>query len=507
MPASPFIVTERTVDAQYMREYPHATTTQEAPLKLVVNKYTPSDNQTPQPGDVTLIGLIRCIKAGFTRGLPPLTQEDKKSLATARQRFWDLSKKPIPGFNHDFINLRNGHKLHYIHNKHAITQPKNLIIFFHGFPDSSLMWRNLLSHRDRNQAVARDDNLIVCVDLPGYGGSDSFAEYDTGVLEALAEFCISVRQRHCESPAKVVLVAHDWGCNLATRLAVEAPMVADQFVLMNGLFTDLAIVNFTRHVQCLPQMLSHLRLWELFKTCTLLLRQIWCLAYVFTFDLSERVVGYALGTWNEMAVMRALIRLANVRNSDFDFVEALAATLGPGESEAQTSISTNIRAPGIPESYGDSVQARAKSPANILWNMTGLYRNGVLRGPWAKSEELLGSLRETGVASRRDHGAAGSKGAEDVQGPQLNVATTVIWGLKDHVMLPEICLDGIHAYLAPRSEVIVLPNSAHWVPIDTEGVRVILAVLKHHTAEWQDGRIGEKMLNEVYRGARLISRT
>ncbi|KAL4962774.1 alpha/beta fold hydrolase [Aspergillus stella-maris] len=465
------------------------------------------------------LGLIRCIKTGFTNSQPPLTQKDKESLAKARQRFWDLSKQPIPGFNHDFIKLRNGQKLHYIHNRHTIARPQGLIIFFHGFPDSSLMWRNLLCHRDRKQAVARD-NLIVCVDLPGYGGSDSFAEYDTGVLEALAEFCISMRQHHCEILTKVVLVAHDWGCNLATRLATEAPVIADQFVLLNGLFTDLAIANFTRRIQSLPRLLSNLDLWELCKTCTVLLRQIWCLAYVFTFDLPEVIVGYILGTWNEMAVLRALVRLANVRNFDFDFVEALAATLGPGESESQTSTSTNISTPGVPKSYGDSVRARAKSPAAVVWNMTGLYRNGVLRGKWTKSEELLRSLREiesekhnektrllTQANLQHEHDTAKTKGVGDIQGPLLKAPTTVIWGLKDHVMLPEICLDGLHAFLAPPSEIIVLPRSAHWVPVDTEGIRVLLAVLKHHTTDKQDGRINEITLDEVYRGAKLVSRT
>ncbi|KAJ5533125.1 toxin biosynthesis protein [Penicillium frequentans] len=57
MSSSPFIVTEHTVDTQYIREYPRATTTQDAPLKLIVKKYTPVDNLDPQPGDVTLVGF------------------------------------------------------------------------------------------------------------------------------------------------------------------------------------------------------------------------------------------------------------------------------------------------------------------------------------------------------------------------------------------------------------------------------------------------------------------
>ncbi|PYI12959.1 alpha/beta-hydrolase [Aspergillus violaceofuscus CBS 115571] len=53
--AFPYTVTEHVIDSQYIREYPRATTTQDAPLKLCVKKYTPIDNPRPEPGDVTII--------------------------------------------------------------------------------------------------------------------------------------------------------------------------------------------------------------------------------------------------------------------------------------------------------------------------------------------------------------------------------------------------------------------------------------------------------------------
>lgn len=52
-----FTVTDHTVDCQHLREYPRAAAPQDAPLKLLVKKYTPVDNPHPQPGDVTLIGV------------------------------------------------------------------------------------------------------------------------------------------------------------------------------------------------------------------------------------------------------------------------------------------------------------------------------------------------------------------------------------------------------------------------------------------------------------------
>lgn len=93
------------------------------------------------------------------------------------------------------------------------------------------MWRSLL----REPAIPYSSATLVCVDLPGYGGSDSFEKHDTSVLDALIEFIVSMRETYNESGEKnTIIVGHDWGCVLAFRLAAEAPSIADRFVLTNG---------------------------------------------------------------------------------------------------------------------------------------------------------------------------------------------------------------------------------------------------------------------------------
>lgn len=87
---------------------------------------------------------------------------------------------------------------------------------------------------------------MVAVDLPGYGGSDSFSRYGaTEVLEALTEFIVAMREQYLSGNEacigqgevesnKVFIVGHDWGCVLGYRLASEAPCLADRFILTNG---------------------------------------------------------------------------------------------------------------------------------------------------------------------------------------------------------------------------------------------------------------------------------
>lgn len=115
------------------------------------------------------------------------------------------------------------------------------MIFFHGFPDSSLVWRYVLQ-----SSALQESATLVTVDLPGYGGSDSFSHYGaTEVLEALTEFIVAMREQYLSANGfdngqeagesnKVFIVGHDWGCVLSYRLASEAPCLADRFILTNG---------------------------------------------------------------------------------------------------------------------------------------------------------------------------------------------------------------------------------------------------------------------------------
>ncbi|KAI9367083.1 toxin biosynthesis protein [Aspergillus egyptiacus] len=69
----PFHVTEHVIDGQYIREYPRATATPDAPLKLSVKQYTPVSNPNPQPGDVTIVAVHG---TGFPKELyEPLWEE------------------------------------------------------------------------------------------------------------------------------------------------------------------------------------------------------------------------------------------------------------------------------------------------------------------------------------------------------------------------------------------------------------------------------------------------
>lgn len=98
-----------------------------------------------------------------------------------------------------------------------------------------MMWRHLLAE----PAIPISSARLVCLDLPNFGGSDTFDVPDTSVLEAVTEFIIAIREEHEEALTdskdfSTVIIAHDWGCAISFRLAAEAPQLADRFILSNG---------------------------------------------------------------------------------------------------------------------------------------------------------------------------------------------------------------------------------------------------------------------------------
>ena len=80
MSSSSFVVTERVLPCQHIREYPRAVKSAQASLKIAIKEYQPRDNFDAGPGSVTII-------AAHANGLPKETYEP----------LWDDLKSAFPG--------------------------------------------------------------------------------------------------------------------------------------------------------------------------------------------------------------------------------------------------------------------------------------------------------------------------------------------------------------------------------------------------------------------------
>ncbi|RVX71153.1 hypothetical protein B0A52_03519 [Exophiala mesophila] len=420
------------------------------------------------------------------------TEQDKLQYAIAKDQFWNLAKSPIPNFCHNFYTLRNNLKLHYISNREGPFNG-NLVIFFHGFPDSCVMWRHLLQEK----SIPLQDATLVAVDLPGFGGSDSFPKYDTQILDALSEFVVAMRDTYIPveqaDSIDTLIVGHDWGCILGFRLAAEAPALADRFILTNAPHTQLALANVKGIVQSSSMIFKQFRrspwkqwscLSKAYNTIKPLLVQVYMMGYIFIFNLSTLYVNF-LGIGGNYAFMRSVTMSAyDLKSPEWSFPECLATSFGPGKEELDTAIpSTSSTSPG--ETYGASVIARAKSHGQAFWNMTGYYRHGVSSRPWTKSLETIADLYAL-ESSASESSSPGSRRRASISNGALfavphkgalKAPTYVLWGEKDQACSREICLNGLGDYLAKDSEVTILPRTSHWTPIQKESRAVLARVI------------------------------
>ncbi|KAL4982426.1 hypothetical protein BDW68DRAFT_192169 [Aspergillus falconensis] len=395
----------------------------------------------------------------------------------ARNRLWDLSKKWTV-FAHQIHTLRSGFKFHYVSNDINTTTSASrpLVIFIHGFPDSWGIWRHILSEKSLQNSAT-----LIAVDLPGYGGSESLDRYSaTAVLENLTEFITAIRTKYgIDSPTathqqRTIIVGHDWGCVLAMRLAADAPQLADRFILTNGPLIPLVVSNIARRLSSSVEMLrSFLRspiqerslVLNAAKSLKPVFFQLWRSGYIFAFQLPPLLIAY-IGTGANQATLKYTHKMSYGKQSytPIDAAECMASTLGPSIHEGKTQTANG-------EGYADSAVTRP-AISNFV-EMCSYYRDGTAMAPWEKSIETITSLHSISRENGTRHTVSDAGEFDGVSGT-LKANATVVWGQKDHALTRELCLDDISDYLPRDSQVVELPVSAHWTPLEREG-RIALA--------------------------------
>ncbi|CAG8092272.1 unnamed protein product [Penicillium salamii] len=425
------------------------------------------------------------------------TEKEKLELQLAHDRLWNLSKD-FEGLSHHLLTLQSGFKFHFLSNDtpntaETIGSEKPLVIFIHGFPDSWAIWRHIIKNPALQEAVS-----IVAIDLPGYGGTDSLDKYTaTNVLEKLTELIVTLRTQYGvdteteSNKKKTVIVAHDWGCVLSMRLAAEAPSLAHRFILSNGPSMKLVESNIRRLLFSSKKMLGNawrnplqarVPLTQAFRTISPLFRQIFLSGYIFAMQLPIPFVNHFL-TAGHLSLLRSIhIRShGTAKYSTQDIAESMASSMGPSVAEAKTKTANG-------DSYPVTLQNERAFAHTI--HMANYYRHRASTARWTKSIETVASLHSiTPGAGRASSGAGlfneGPPGA-------LKASTTVFWGKNDLALDRRICLDGMSDFLVQGSQIVLLPRTGHWTPVETES-RAALIKAVEWTVQGEKGEIGDAL--------------
>jgi hypothetical protein len=223
--------------------------------------------------------------------------------------------------------------------------------------------------------------------------------------------------------------------------------------------------------------------------------------YVAAFQLPGAMIKY-LGVGGNYAFIRLAHRAESGRDkASYNPQHSLAMTMGPGAAECRTTTDDKK-----PERYGESVLGRAKESGAWFLSSTAYYRDGAALDKWEKSIDTLAALynieidqekptKSKSVRKRRNSSASSALFSE-MCASSLKAPTTIIWGKKDHACTEAICLDGIGDYLARDSQVLMLPNTGHWTPIEKASRETLKAVLERLV---QTGDVQKKDLQGIAR--------
>jgi hypothetical protein len=230
--------------------------------------------------------------------------------------------------------------------------------------------------------------------------------------------------------------------------------------------------------------------------------QILLFGYIAAFQLPKGMVRY-LGVGGNYSFIRGAH--ANEYGKDktgFDPQHSLAMTMGPGEAECRTTTDDEA-----PQRYGESVLARAKESGAWFLNSAAYYRDGLAFDKWEKSLHTLGAfynmevdnenslMKGSPVPKHRNSSASSTLFSESCVS-SLKAPATIIWGKKDMSCSHPICLDGIGDYLTRDSQVLMLPNTGHWTPVEKKSRETIKAILERLV---QSGDLTKSDLQEVAR--------
>lgn len=111
------------------------------------------------------------------------------------------------------------------------------VLLLHGWPTSSLLWRNVMP-------VLAQRNRVLAVDLPGFGGSPKppAASYDFTMFEGAIDGFLAALGLE-----RIAIVGHDLGGPIAVRWAMTRPGRVTRLAMLNTLlypeFSD-AVIEF-----------------------------------------------------------------------------------------------------------------------------------------------------------------------------------------------------------------------------------------------------------------------
>lgn len=280
-----------------------------------------------------------------------------------------------------------------------------------------------------------------------------------------------------------------------TLVMTEAYFSQPDLVKSNIMRTIESARKMRKDAQNAPRS-SRPPLLQAIRTLKPLFRQLSLSGYIFAMQLPVPLVEFFL-TGGNHSLMKAVHKGShgNAEFSPRDAAESMASSMGPSQAESKTKTPNG-------DSYPSTIKY-SREFANVM-NMAGYYRDGAATGRWHKSLETITGLH--GIAGGHDlRRTSSGSGLFDEEAPGvLKASSTVFWGKLDIALDPMICLDGMADYLVSGSQVVLLPRSGHFTPIEVES-RAALRTAVQWAVQGEKEDVGVAV-QRTYEDAKVIVR-
>lgn len=209
-----------------------------------------------------------------------------------------------------------------------------------------------------------------------------------------------------------------------------------------------------------------------------LLFQLWMSGYIFAFQLPQTFIGY-LGSGGNQSLLKFIHQMPYEKHEYglADAAEGMATAVGPSIHESETYTAEG-------DKYAKSAVVRPAVSSFV--EMCKYYREGAALSPWEKSVETITSLHSIVQGNEIRHTSSVTGVFDEGLPGALKAPTTIVWGSKDTALTRELCLDGISDYLPRKSQVVELPDSEHWTPMERRSRLALTKVVEWTMAQEQE---------------------
>jgi epoxide hydrolase 4 len=286
----------------------------------------------------------------------------------------------------------NGVRLHY-----ASVGSGSLILFLHGFPSFWYQWKDQMTEMGR-------DHLAVGLDMRGYNLSSKPEGLEPYKMKHLVEDVRQFAEKIGGVDKKFVLVAHDWGANVAWVFAMYHPEMLEKLVIINGAHPFIS----ERELRENPA-------------------QRYASNYFFVFN------GYLAP--GEQPIDEQDTRERAIRRAQTGFVDAEVKSGRYTEDDRRAWIDAWSQ-PGSTTGGLNYYRANHRNPP-----FNDLHPASTIPHSWSADEVTAGAKSTI-----------------------IKTPTLVIWGMKDSAILPGH-LSGLDHWVADLS-VRLYPDDTHWVMLE-----------------------------------------